>query len=124
MNWFVDANALIKWHLLFKQHAFKRVETLTSIFSILEFPLAATHDGHLIVYPDHQIYDLGLELAIKLRKKGIPIPVIDLLNGLIAMNENAILITDDSHFKSLQDVQPSLKIMSINKYIEEFKKSK
>jgi len=75
-----------------------------------------------IFYPSPTHFKKGLNYALKLREKGTPIPTVDILNGTIAVNKNACLVTDDLHFKWFQSIEPSLTFISIESYLEYIKK--
>jgi len=65
----------------------------------------------------------GLKIAIKLRELGIPIPIIDLLNGVISIEKKLILVSDDNHFQYFFNVEQNLKIISVDSFLNEIKKS-
>jgi len=91
---------------------------MTSIFSLLEFPLATKHEELSIIYPTQETYQNAMKIALKLRKKGTPVPIIDLLIATIAVERDFFLVSDDSHMKLIQDVESSLKIANTEKYLK------
>ncbi|NVM03549.1 MAG: type II toxin-antitoxin system VapC family toxin [Candidatus Helarchaeota archaeon] len=97
--WLLDTNALITCHKFSNMKLIKKKYTFTTIFCIMEFPIAAKYKEILVYYPSAINYREGLKYAIKLRKNGIPIPAIDILIGTIAVDKNIHLVTDDVHFK-------------------------
>jgi len=118
--WLLDTNILIKSYKL-NPKPFKRNLTITTILSILEFPLAANFENLSVIYPVQENYSQSLIYALLLRKNGTPIPVIDILIGAIAVKRDLILVTEDSHFEALQAVEPRLKVSNLEIFLENFK---
>ncbi len=115
--WLLDTNVLIECNKL-KIKPFKEGHTFTTILSLIEFPLASKYDEISVIYPSSQHYEQGFKNAVLLREKGDPIPTIDILIGTITVDKNLILVSNDIHFKSLQEVEPRLKIINSEAYIE------
>ncbi|MHC1590578.1 MAG: hypothetical protein ACXQS8_00660 [Candidatus Helarchaeales archaeon] len=107
---------------MFAKDFFKGVNVYTTIFCLLEFPLPIKHENLSIIYPNDKNFKEGLKIALRLRKKGTPIPIIDLLNGVISVEKDLILVTDDKHFEYLRAVEPSLQFISIDSYLDEIHK--
>ena len=117
MKWLLDTNALIKCHLLSKKKVFKENKSMTTIFSLLEFPLATRHEELSIIYPTQETFQNAMKIALKLRKKGTPVPTIDLLIATMALEREFCLVSDDAHMNLIEDVEPSLKIVNTEKYL-------
>ena len=115
--WLLDTNVLIQCNKL-KIRPFKEGNTFTTILSLIEFPIASKYDEISVIYPSSIHYEQCFNNALLLREKGTPIPVIDILIGTITVDKNLILVSDDSHFKSLQDVEPRLKIITSDLFIK------
>ncbi|MHA1383102.1 MAG: hypothetical protein ACTSR3_04990 [Candidatus Helarchaeota archaeon] len=122
--WLLDTNALIICHKLSNPKLFKKNYTYTTIFCIIEFPIAAKYKEITVFYPSVTNYRDGLKYAIKLRKNGTPLPVIDILIGTIAVDKNIQLVTEDSHFTLLKNVEPNLSLIAVENYIKDIKKIK
>ena len=115
--WLLDTNVLIQCNKL-KDRPFKVGLTFTTIFSLIEFPIASKYDKISIIYPSAIHYEQGFKNALLLRKKGTPIPTVDILIGTITVEKNLILVSDDSHFNYFQGVEPRLKIIQPDEYIK------
>ena len=76
----------------------------TSIFSIIEFPLAI--EECLVLYPDVLDFELAVRIAAELRKKGKPIGGIDTLIASMSINRGYTLFTQDSHFAVVKGIIP------------------
>lgn len=116
--WLLDTNALIHCHKFSEKKLFINNFTFTTIFCLIEFPVAIRYEELSILYPNAKNYKSGLKYALKLREKGIQIPTIDILNGTIAVDRNICLVTDDLHFKSFKSIEPHLKFISSEIYTE------
>lgn len=119
--WLLDTNALIRCNKL-KTKPFKKNFTFTTIFSLIEFPVAAKYTEISIINPTSLHYELSLKYALMLRKKGTPIPAIDIIIGAIGVEKNFYIVSEDSDFGYFQDVEPRLKIISLENYIENIQK--
>ncbi len=116
--WLLDTDVLIKCNKL-KIRAFKEGTTFTTILSLIEFPIASKFDEISVIYPSSIHYDQSFKNAVLLREKGTPIPMIDILIGTITVEKNLILVSNDIHFKSLQKIEPRLKIINLEVYTKE-----
>ena len=119
--WLLDTNILIHCNKL-KIKPFRKDFTFTTIFSLIEFPIASKYTEISIVNPTSLHYNLSLKYALMLRKKGTPIPAIDIITGAIAVEKNFYLVSEDSDFRYFQDVEPRLKIISLDNYIDNIQK--
>jgi len=97
--WLLDTNVLIQCNKS-KIRPFKKGNIFTTILSLIEFPIALKYKEISVIYPSSTHYEQGFKNALLLREKGTPIPTVD------------ILVSDDSHFKHLQEVEPRLKIIN------------
>jgi len=115
--WLLDTNVLIQCNKL-KIKPFKEGLTFTTILSLIEFPIASKYDEISVIYPSTIHYEQAFKNAILLREKGTPMPTIDILIGTITVEKNLILVSDDSHFEYLQEVEPRLKIINSEAFIK------
>ena len=115
--WLLDTNMLIECNKL-KTRPFKEGITFTTIFSLIEFPIASKYDEISVIYPSSIHYEKSFKNAVLLREKASPIPTIDILIGTITVEKNLILVSNDIHFKSLQKIEPRLKIINSETYIK------
>ncbi len=120
MMWLLDSNALIKC-LKHPRNAdiFPLDLVQTTIFNVIEHPPILNRSMVSILYPTLENYTHSLEYALKLREKGTPLPAIDILIGTMAIDESSSLVTDDTHFDILRDVASTLKISSVEEYLED-----
>jgi predicted nucleic acid-binding protein len=118
--WMLDTNVLIKCNKL-KIKPFKKGLTFTTILTLIEFPIASNFNEILVIYPSTIHFLQAFKNAILLREKGIPMPTIDILIGTITVEKNLILVSDDSHFEHLQEVEPRLKIINSDAFIKKIK---
>jgi len=115
--WLLDTSVLIECNKL-KTRPFKEGLTFTTIMSLIEFPIASKYDEISVIYPSSIHYEQSFKNAVLLREKGTPIPTIDILIGTITVDKNLILVSNDIHFKSLQKIEPRLKIINSEAYIK------
>ncbi len=115
--WLLDTNILIECNKL-KIRPFKEGITFTTILSLIEFPMASKYEEISVIYPSSIHYEQSFKNAVFLREKGTPIPTIDILIGTITVEKNLILVSNDIHFKSLQKIEPRLKIINSETYIK------
>ena len=115
--WLLDTNVLIQCNKL-KIKPFKEGITFTTILSLIEYPLASKYDEISVIYPSTIHYVQAFKNAILLREKGTPMPTIDILIGTITVEKNLILVSDDSHFEYLQEVEPRLKLINSEAFIK------
>ena len=115
--WLLDTNVLIQCSRS-KIRPLKKGITFTTILSLIEFPIAVKYKEILVIYPSSKHYERAFKNALLLREKGTPIPTVDILIGTITVDKNLILVSDDSHFKDLQEVEPRLKIINSETFIK------
>ena len=115
--WLLDTNVLIECNKL-ETRPFKKGLTFTTILSLIEFPIASKYDEISVIYPSSIHYEQSFKNAVLLREKGTPLPTIDILIGTITVEKNLILVSNDIHFKSLQKIEPRLKIINSEVYIK------
>jgi hypothetical protein len=116
-NVVIGYNALIECNKL-KVKPFKEGLTFTTILSLIEFPIASKFDMISVIYPSTIHYEQAFKNAVLLRGKGTPIPTIDIIIRTITVEKNLILVSDDSHYKNLQEVEPRLKIINSEEFLE------
>ena len=115
--WLLDTNVLIQCKKL-KKRPFKEDFTFTTIFSLIEYPVAVKYNEISIIYPSSTHYEQAFKYALLLREKGTPIPTIDILIGTISVEKNLVLVSDDSHFNYFQKIEPRLKIINAETFIK------
>ena len=79
---------------------------LTTVFGIIEHPPAIRRC--LVLFPDKNDFDRALEIARKLRAKGTPIGATDIVIASMCLNRNVRLVTKDSHFRYVKEVEKTL----------------
>jgi len=82
---------------------------VATIFNLLEYPPAINFLKE-IIFPINEDYLRALEIIIKLRRIGKPLPLVDVLIAAIALRCNYKIITKDEHFLTIKEVEPLLKI--------------
>ena len=115
--WLLDTNTLIECDKS-KIRPFKEGLTFTTILSLIEFPIASKYDEISVIYPSSFHFEQSFKNAVLLREKGTHIPTIDILIGTITVEKNLILVSNDIHFESLQKIEPRLKIINTEAYIQ------
>lgn len=115
--WLLDTNMLIKCKKL-KIIPFKEGLTFTTILSLIEYPIASNYNEISVIYPSTIHYEQAFKNAVLLREKGTPMPTIDILIGTITVEKNLILVSDDTHFNYLQEVEPRLKIIKSEEFVK------
>ena len=116
--WILDTNALIICIKNRKKDLFKLNYYFTTIFSLIEYPLAINQTSLTYFYPNFNTYNKSIEYTSKLRKVGSPIPAIDIFIGSIILEQNQISVSNDKHFNLFQDAEPKLQIIDLNIYIQ------
>ena len=122
MIWLLDTSALIKCKKFTRTDVFKKKYTYITIFSLIEYPIAAQYKELTVFFPSPLSFTNSLEYVLKLRIQGTPISTIDILNGAIAVEKKATLVTEDAHFKVLNSIVPSLNVISTEDYLIEIQK--
>ena len=61
--WLLDTNIIIKFNKL-KLRPFKEGLTFTTIFSLIEFPIASKYDEISVIYPSYIHYEQGFKNAL------------------------------------------------------------
>ncbi len=81
-----------------------------SILTVIEYPPAAKY-ARLILYPERRDYALAIKWQVELRRRGKPLPAVDLVIAAQAYNRSIPLVTLDKHFQVLRDeVAPELRL--------------
>jgi len=81
---------------------------ITTIFNIIEYPPA--HENCSVIWPRREDYVKALAIASKLRKAGKPVDAIDIIIASICINRALALVSKDEDFKSIKEIEPSLKL--------------
>ena len=79
----------------------QRIRGYVSILTIIEYPPSLSYASK-ILYPEKKDYHLAIKWQTLLRRKGSPIPVVDLVIATQAYNRNLALVTRDKHFETLK----------------------
>ena len=85
---------------------------VTTIFSIVEFPIAI--EECIILYPEILDFELAIHIALELRKIGKPIGAIDTLIASISINRGYTLLTKDGDFSHIKEVLPNFAYKILN----------
>ena len=89
----------------------QRIQGYISILTVIEYPPALSYASK-ILYPEKKDYHLAIKWQTLLRRKGNPIPAVDLIIAAQAYNRNLTLITYDKHFETLKrEVIPNIKLV-------------
>ena len=81
---------------------------LTTILNIVEYPPAVRECR--VIYPTREEYLRAISIALKLRKKGKPLPAIDVIIAAVALKRGLTVITKDAHFEIVREVEPELQL--------------
>ncbi len=81
---------------------------LTTIFSIIEYPPASR--GSRILFPKREDFLKSIEIMVKLREIGKPVPAIDVLIAAICIRRDLKLLTKDKHFLHIKEVEPEFRV--------------
>ncbi len=115
--WLLDTNVLIECNKI-EPKPFKEGFSFTTILSLIEFPIASNYEKISVIFPSSNHYEQAFKNSVLLRAKGTPLPAVDILIGTITVEKNLILVTNDTHFDKLQEVEPRLKIINSNIYLK------
>ncbi|OEU53904.1 MAG: hypothetical protein BA871_17550 [Desulfuromonadales bacterium C00003096] len=103
-----DTSSLIN---AYKQR--KQLTGYTTILNVVEFQklleLALT-----VIYPSKSDYNLAIKLSKDLLKIGKPIPAIDIIIAVVALNRNMKLVTTDNHFAAIQKIRSGFEFVIEN----------
>jgi len=89
----------------------QRVRGYVSILTVIEYPPALSYASK-ILYPEKKDYHLAIKWQILMRRKGNPIPAVDLIIAAQAYNRGLTLVTHDKHFETLKrEAVPDLKLI-------------
>ncbi len=81
---------------------------LTTIFSIIEYPPASR--GSRILFPKREDFLKSIEIMVKLREIGKPVPAVDVLIAAICIRRDLKLLTKDKHFLHIKEVEPEFRV--------------
>ena len=89
----------------------QRIHGYISILTVVEYPPAVSYASR-VLYPEKRDYHLAVKWQALLRKKGTPIPAVDLVIAAQAYNRGLTLVTSDRHFELLRkNAVPDLKLV-------------
>jgi len=86
---------------------YKVVPGAISIITVIEWPPALNY-VHRVLYPTKSDYAKAIELQVRLRRRGRPLPATDLIIAAMAINNEMVLVTLDEHFQAIREVEPKL----------------
>jgi len=104
-----DTSALVELHAV---RRVRRLSGYTTALNVVEYPPAAVL-GLEIIYPSRADYELAFSLQVKLRRRGVPVPAVDLVVSAVAVNRELTLVAVDEHFRRIAEVEPRLKVVGI-----------
>ena len=82
-----------------------------SILTVVEYPPAVRY-ARTILYPEKRDYALAVKWQVELRKRGRPLPAVDLVIAAQAYNRSLTLVTLDHHFRVIrEEVAPDLRLV-------------
>lgn len=89
----------------------QRIQGYVSILTVIEYPPVINYASK-ILYPEKKDYRLAIKWQTILRRKGNPLPAVNLIIAAQAYNRYLTLITLDKHFEALRrEVAPDLKLI-------------
>ncbi|MHA1710327.1 MAG: hypothetical protein ACTSXJ_10960 [Candidatus Baldrarchaeia archaeon] len=91
----------------------RRLDGYTTILNVIEYP-PALNTGLIVIYPKRSDYDRALLLQLKLRKRGKPIPAVDLVVAAVALNRNLTLVSSNTHFSWVKEIEPDFSFMPLD----------
>jgi len=77
--------------------------------TVVEYPPAAAH-ALRVIYPSRRDYELAAYLQALLRRRGSPLPAVDLVIAAVAVNRGMLLVTLDKHFQRIEEIEPRLRV--------------
>ncbi len=80
----------------------QKIRGYISILTVIEYPPVLNH-APKILYPEKRDYHLAIKWQTILRKKGNPLPAVDLIIAAQAYNRGLTLATRDKHFIILKE---------------------
>ena len=90
----------------------RSVPGYVSILTVIEYPPVLRHATE-VLYPRKRDYLLAAKWQVELRRRGSPLPAVDLVIAAQAYNEGLALVTLDKHFKTLRQlVAPNLTLVT------------
>ena len=99
-----------KSEILDTSTAFERQEGVITIFTAVEYP-RGLQKRFEVVYPTLEDYDKAIIIAQRLQSIGKPIGGIDILIAAMCINRSAILVTKDSHYLNVVEVEEEFKVI-------------
>ena len=82
-----------------------------SILTVVEYPPAVRY-ARTILYPEKRDYALAVKWQVELRKRGRPLPAVDLVIAAQAYNRSLTLVTLDRHFRVIrEELAPDLRLV-------------
>ncbi len=86
--------------------AIGKKEGIITVFTAVEYPTSSNREFE-IVFPEMLDYLKAIEIGRLLQEKGTMIGAIDILIASMCVNREAVLVTKDKDFESVQKVMPS-----------------
>ena len=89
----------------------QKIQGFISILMAIEYPPALSYASK-VLYPEKRDYHLAIKWQALLRRRGNPIPAVDLIIAAQAYNRHLTLITHDKHFEILKrEAVPDIKLI-------------
>ena len=85
---------------------------LTTIFNVIEYPPASK--GSRVLFPKREDFLKSIEIMVKLREIGKPVPAIDVLIAAICIRRDLKLLTKDKHFLYIKEVEPEFRVEMVD----------
>ena len=113
----LDTNALIAVYKT-KNKKEKTEKLFTTVLNVIEFPIASQNDNLIILFPSPESYLKAIEYSSLLRNVGTPIAAIDIMIGVLALEHDLTIVTDDKDFSLLSKIEPKLLTINVSAFLE------
>lgn len=101
-----DTSAVIE---LVLHRGYKTLIGAISIITAVEWPPSLLYVPE-VLYPTKEDYKTAINWQMKLREIGNPLPAADLVIAATALNNDMTLVTLDSHFQIIGEIEPKLRL--------------
>ncbi len=85
---------------------------LTTILNVIEYPPASK--GSRLLFPKREDFLKSIEIMVKLREIGKPVPAMDVIIAAMCMRRDLKLLTKDRHFLFVKEVEPEFRVEVLN----------
>lgn len=114
----LDTNALIAVYKT-KNKKKKTEKLFTTVLNVIEFPIASQNDKLTILFASPESYLKAIEYSSLLRSVGTPIAAIDIMIGVLALEHDLTVVTDNKDFSLLSKIAPKLHTMNVSAFFED-----